>query len=277
MGRTLWSGIFSPPPQNATTSVSEASTAAFNTAATTFVLPRVFTRETPRLWTAERPFNPDSESFFRDAVQEAPLSPLPRRVDTGEQNDPAEENLGRVRYSTPEREAESQRLLEQVRSINSIGELRPIFRRVQELEDEERIDRQLARQRRHAAMSAAAAAALAETEATLAMRGQQLGDLFAPLRQTFNTDNSGGVFNPDRFEDLVWGEDDSFDLSGYVSDLRQNAVVITLPPAPFISSAPIVPSDVEESSSDEQTDSDVELPDPRMFLRHIPHPTMGSH
>ncbi len=174
-------------------------------------------------------------------------------------------------------EAESQRLLEQVRSINSIGELRPIFRRVQELEDEERIDRQLARQRRHAVMSAAAAAALAETEATMAMRGQQLGDLFAPLRQTFNTDNSGGAFNPDRFEDLVWGEDDSFDLSGYVSDLRQNAIVITLPPAPFISSAPIVPSDVEESSSDEQTDSDAELPDPRMFLRHIPHPTMGSH
>lgn len=275
MGRTSWSGIFSAPPQNTTIPPHNATS---NTAATTFVTPRVFsqcfTREVPRLWTAEQPFDPDSESFFRDAVQEALLSTHARHaIDSGTaQSNPAEENLGRVSYSTPAREAESQRLLEQVRNINSIGELRPIFRRVQELEDEERVDRQLARQRRHAAMSAAAAAALAETEASLARSGQTLADLLGPLNQTMNMESTEGHIRP---ADFAWDNDDSFELSitnDYAADTPMYAMGMVLP------LPPVIPTGAEDESSDEQSESDMELPDPRQFLRRrITRPTMGSH
>lgn len=244
MGQPVYQKVFSPPPPGMASTSNEANVVAtFDNLASHFTGPQVF-------------------------------FPLNRRVESN----PAEENMGRVTYSSPEREAESQRLLEQVRNIQSIAEVVPIFRRVMELEDEERIDRR----KRERETRRALVSALAECEADLATRGRRLSDLVPvwPTMDDLTNTSDATASSLNQEVDLFWPDDDSFDFGDpptyedSTADAQGNGVVFQLPLMFTVPIASGNESDTEWSSDD--SDSSPES-SPRRPAPPASRSSLGSH
>ncbi|KLO06802.1 hypothetical protein SCHPADRAFT_678106 [Schizopora paradoxa] len=181
-----------------------------------------------------------------------PVTPSKYSALDDDQTNFSDENRGRVSYSSPEREAEIEELLERVKHLADFGELIPIVRRILELEDEEHEDRCRRAEMGENALNGAA------------YRGYWTS---APMWPETGDDMKKSDHSADAAGDQsLWQDDDSFDFGEPLSSEELNAMgtgVFILP----------LGFGMQDDSDD---DSDTEMSPRRPSVRRS-RPSLGSH